>query len=189
VRTPGQLPEGFGYEPCFVTEEEQRELAAAITRERFSPIRMYGVEARRRAIHYGWNYSFESSRVSPGAPIPDYLQVLRQRAADFAEAAPGDLVEALVLHYPVGASIGWHRDAPAFGIVIGVSLLSACRLRFRRGMTGAWETAEIALEPRSAYLLSGAARTQWQHSVPAIEEPRYSITFRTLRPQTRSGTV
>ena len=87
----------------------------------------------------------------------------------------------MLTEYPPGAPIGWHRDAPPFGDVIGISLLSACRFRFRRGRTGAWETTEVQLMPRSIYLLTGPARTEWEHCIPAVSALRYSITFRTLR--------
>jgi alkylated DNA repair dioxygenase AlkB len=101
-------------------------------------------------------------------------------------AVPGDAgeqptAEILVQRYPPGSTIGWHRDAPAFGTVIGVSLASACRLRFQRGKGDARRVWEILLEPRSGYVLAGKARTSWQHSIPPTKELRYSITFRTLR--------
>jgi hypothetical protein len=63
----------------------------------------------------------------------------------------------------------------------GVLLLAACRLRFRRGAGAARPTPAAVLEPRSAYVLAGEARWQWQHSIPPLAAPRYSITFRTLR--------
>jgi alkylated DNA repair dioxygenase AlkB len=66
-------------------------------------------------------------------------------------------------------------------VVVGISLLSPCRFRFRRGRTGAWETTEVQLNPRSIYVLTGAARKEWQHGIPAVSETRYSLTFRTLR--------
>ena len=40
---------------------------------------------------------------------------------------------------------------------------------------------QIVAEPRSAYLLSGPARSVWEHSIPPVGEPRYSVTFRNLR--------
>jgi len=91
------------------------------------------------------------------------------------------LAEVLVTHYPPGAGIGWHRDAPAFGVVVGVSLLGACRLRFQQGRGAARKTRALTLAPRSAYVLDGAARWQWQHAIPPGREERYSVTFRTLR--------
>jgi DNA oxidative demethylase len=92
-----------------------------------------------------------------------------------------DLVEALVQRYPVGATIGWHRDAPAFGVVVGLSLAAASRLRFQRGKGDDRRVYELGLEPRSGYVLAGEARNAWQHSIRPARELRYSITFRTLR--------
>jgi len=122
-----------------------------------------------------------ASAVSPGPALPEFLLGLRDRCAALAGVEGAELAEALVTEYPAGAGIGWHRDAPAFGLVVAVSLLGRCRLRLRRGKPGAWETREVFLEPRSAYLLSGKARTVWQHHIPPTREPRYSITFRTVR--------
>jgi len=142
---------------------------------------MHGVVARRRVLHFGWSYAFDSARIAPGPEIPDYLLGLRERLGRFAAVAPEDLREALITEYPAGAGIGWHRDAPAFGIVAAVSLMAPCRMRFRRGETGQWETTEITLEPRSAYAITGVSRSGWQHSIPPTKALRYSITFRTLR--------
>jgi alkylated DNA repair dioxygenase AlkB len=94
---------------------------------------------------------------------------------------PEDLVEILVQRYPAGSTIGWHRDAPAFGIVVGISLLGAARLRFQRGRGDRRRTWEIGVEPRSGYVLAGEARRLWEHSIPPTKELRYSITFRSLR--------
>ena len=91
------------------------------------------------------------------------------------------MTQLLVSRYPPGAGIGWHRDAPQFGDVSGISLLTACRMRFRRGRPRAWETAEVTLEPCSAYVLSGPARARWQHHIPPVTKERWSMTFRTLR--------
>jgi alkylated DNA repair dioxygenase AlkB len=38
---------------------------------------------------------------------------------------------------------------------------------------------------RSAYLLRGPSRTEWEHSIPAVDELRYSITFRNLREEVK----
>ena len=143
---------------------------------------MHGVVAKRTARHFGFDYDYDQRRALADAePIPDWLQPLRERAAALAGAEPDELVEALVQRYPEGAQIGWHRDAPMFGTVVGISLRSAARMRFRRGSTGNWETYEVTLEPRSGYVLAGEARTKWQHHVPPTKSERYSITFRTLR--------
>jgi alkylated DNA repair dioxygenase AlkB len=116
---------------------------------------------------------------------------LRDRTGELIARDPEDLGEALVTEYAPGAGIGWHRDAPPFGIVVGVSLLSECTMQFRpwpvnkagEGASRAKRSKPLAqvLAPRSVYVLDGAARSQWQHHIPAAKELRYSITFRTLR--------
>lgn len=178
------LPPGFQYQPDFVSETEEAELAAGLRGLRFSEIRMRGMVARRRTVHFGWTYGYETWRIEPGPPIPDFLVPLRARAAALMGVEAGALVEVLVTEYTPGASIGWHRDAPMFGGVVGVSLLGACRFRFRRDGGGTRDTPELVLAPRSAYLLDGEARWAWQHSIPPPKSLRYSITFRTLRAQT-----
>lgn len=175
------LPEGLRHADEFLAVDEEQALVARFSTLDFHEVRMRGVVARRRVVQYGWKYSFESFRMTSGPALPDFLIPIRDRAAAFAGLPAEQLSEALITEYSPGATIGWHRDAPGFGVVAGISLGSAARFRFRRGQTGAWETAELRLEPRSIYVLEGAARSQWQHSIPAGKELRYSITFRTLR--------
>ena len=175
-------PEGFAYHADFISADEERLVADAVRRIEFSEVRIHGVAARRRVAHFGWIYAFETHDLVPGPPPPDEIEPLRVRAAALIGREPSALEEVLVTEYTPGATIGWHRDAPAFGAsVVGVSLLSACRMRFRRRRDGGWETYAVDLEPRSAYVLGGAARASWQHSIPPAKELRYSITFRTLR--------
>jgi alkylated DNA repair dioxygenase AlkB len=112
--------------------------------------------------------------------IPPFLLPLRARAAEFAGLGPGDLQHVLVTEYAPGAAIGWHRDKAVFAEVVGFSLRAPCRFRLRRKQGDRWERAAITAEPRSAYLLSGPARTEWEHSIPAVERLRYSITFRNV---------
>jgi alkylated DNA repair dioxygenase AlkB len=180
-------PEGFRYEEAFVSPDEERDLLTAIRRLEFHEVRMRGVAARRRVIQYGWKYSFESFRMTEGPPLPDFLLPIRDRAERFADLPAGDLSEGLITEYMPGAAIGWHRDAPGFGVVVGISLLSECRFRFRRGAIGAWESSELPMQPRSIYMLTGAARSEWQHSIPAVAALRYSITFRTMKGGRRNG--
>jgi alkylated DNA repair protein (DNA oxidative demethylase) len=175
------LPEGFQHADDFLGVDEEAALLERFRSLDFHEVRMRGVAARRRVIQYGWKYSFESLRMTQGPELPDYLRSIRDRAADFAGLAREDLSEALVTEYSPGAAIGWHRDAPGFGVVVGISLASNCRFRFRRGQTRNWTTTEVPLKPRSIYVLKGAARSEWQHSIPAVGELRYSITFRTMR--------
>lgn len=175
------LPAGFEYRAEFLSVEEERSLVEEIARLPFDEIRMHGVTAKRRAVHTGWLYGFQTWKVTPGPPIPEFLLPVRERVAEIAGEPPEELAEALVMEYPPGAGIGWHRDAPVFGVVLAVSLAGSCRLRFQSGKGAERRTAELLVEPRSAYALTGEARTEWQHSIPPVKELRYSITFRTLR--------
>ena len=175
------LPPGFVYRPELLTPDEEHAILAGVARLDYHEVRMRGQVARRRTAHFGWTYGYETWRIEPGPPIPEFLLALRPSAGALAGVAGGDLVEVLVTHYPPGAGIGWHRDAPMFGLVVGVSLASACRLRFQRGKGGERRTAAVVLEPRSAYVLDGAARWQWQHAIPPGKAERYSVTYRSLR--------
>jgi DNA oxidative demethylase len=182
TRAPLEQPAGLRYRSDVLAAADETGLLDVLTRLRFDPIVMHGQAAKRTARHYGLNYDYESRTPIPGEPVPDWLLPVRERAATFAAVDPGELVEVLVQRYPPGATIGWHRDAPAFGTVIGVSLRSESRLRFQRGKGEERRVWEVQLEPRSGYILAGQARTAWQHSIPPTKDLRYSITFRTLRP-------
>jgi alkylated DNA repair dioxygenase AlkB len=86
----------------------------------------------------------------------------------------------LCTEYDVEVSIGWHRDKPHFAEVFGLSLASACKFRFRRRTGEKWERFTLDAQRRSLYVMSGASRHIWEHSIPPVERPRYSITFRTM---------
>jgi alkylated DNA repair protein (DNA oxidative demethylase) len=179
------LPEGLVYRPDFLTPEEERELLDRFEALEFQEVVMRGQTARRVVRHFGLDYDYETFKVTPTEPLPQELEWLRERVAQLVDEQPEALAEILVTRYPPGAPIGWHRDAPAFGKVIGISIGAPSRMRFQRGKGKEREVAELVLEPRSAYVLDGPARTQWQHSIPPVKALRYSITFRTLR--ARSG--
>jgi alkylated DNA repair dioxygenase AlkB len=177
--SPGAtLPDGFQYQPDLVSPEEERRL---LERVRELPLREFefqGYVGKRRVMSYGWQYDFNERVLRRTDDIPSWLLPLRELAAGFAGMKPADLQQALVTEYDIGAAIGWHRDKAIFGQVVGISLLSSCRFRLRRKVGPAWERASLIVGPRSAYLLSGASRTEWEHSIPAVEALRYSITFR-----------
>ena len=147
---------------------------------------MHGRTAKRTVRHFGYDYDYEAWKVRPAEPLPSGLASLRERCAEVAGLEPDELAQTLVSRYPPGAGIGWHRDAPMFGPkVVGVSLLSPCRMRFQRRRADVRFLYELGLAPRSIYVLAGKARSAWQHSIPATKGLRYSITFRTLRNESR----
>jgi DNA oxidative demethylase len=173
--------EGFRYQPGFISREEELALVNAIQSLPFGIVTFRGVEAKRRVVQFGWDYRFETRKATPSDPIPSFLLPIQARAAVLADIEAERLEEVLVTEYQPGAAIGWHRDAPPFGIIIGISLLSSCKMRLKPMEGGRGDTLAIELEPRSVYVFSGAARSDWQHSIPPAKELRYSITFRTLR--------
>ena len=185
--TVSEEPEGLAYRPDFITEREEQDLLAFMDEIDFREFTMRGQVARRTVRHFGYDYDYESyGTIARADPLPEALVWLRDRCAGFADLEPEELAQTLVSRYPEGAGIGWHRDAPMFGAkVVGVSLLSACRMRFQRNAGGVRRVYELELASRSAYVLAGKARSAWQHSIPATKSLRYSITFRTLKNPSR----
>ncbi|HEX4196090.1 MAG TPA: alpha-ketoglutarate-dependent dioxygenase AlkB [Caulobacteraceae bacterium] len=173
------LPEGLRYQPELITPDEEARLVETFAELPFKPFEFHGYLGKRRVVAFGWRYDYGARAVDEAAPIPDFLKPIRERAAAFAGLAPEDLQQAMINEYEPGAGIGWHRDKPQFGEVVGLSLLSACNLRFRRKTPDGWERRSLKPEPRSAYLLTGPARSQWQHSIPGVPALRYSVNFRT----------
>jgi alkylated DNA repair dioxygenase AlkB len=181
------LPDGFAYRDGFITRDEESALVRHIEAIEFGQFEMRGVVAKRRVAFYGQSYD-----EGPARPIPEFLFALRDRAAAWAGVAPDALAMALINEYRPGAPIGWHRDAPQYGIVAGISLLSPCRMKLRPYVSPSQlsqsghraprkTTHELTLAPRSGYLITGRARSHFEHSIPAVDALRYSITFRTLR--------
>jgi alkylated DNA repair dioxygenase AlkB len=182
------VPSGFHYRDDFVAADEEASLIGEIDQVEFSTFEMRGVAARRRVAFFGASYDAGGASV---APMPDFLLPLRDTLARWAKVEADAFAMALINQYPPGAPIGWHRDAPQYDIVAGVSLLSACRMKFRPYVSPRDQIAspgrrrvathEIMLERRSAYLMTGDARSRFEHHIPAVNALRYSVTFRTLR--------
>jgi len=174
------MPEGLRYAPDFISGTEEAELARRIESLEFRPFEFRGFLGKRQTVSFGWSYRFDGSGLGAAAPIPDWLMPVRERAASFAGLSPEALEHALLVKYDEGAGLGWHRDRPVFGDVIGISLLSPAPLRFRRRAGSKWQRFTLPAEPRSIYLLRGPARGEWEHSLAPVAALRYSITFRTL---------
>lgn len=187
---PEDGPPGFAYRDGFISEVEEATLAESITHVTFSTFEMRGVVARRRVAFFGQSYDRADAQ-----PFPDFLFPLRERVAAWAGIGSDAFAMALINEYPPGAPIGWHRDAPQYDIVSGISLLSECRMRFRpyrspaaavRTNAKRSATHEVTLMPRSAYLMTGESRTSYEHHIPPVGRLRYSLTFRTLRSRQRA---
>jgi alkylated DNA repair dioxygenase AlkB len=179
--TQAAYPEGFRYQADVITADMERHLLEEFRDLPFREFEFHGYTGKRRVVSFGWKYDFSARTLQEVTPIPDFLLPVRATAAAFAGLAPEALEHVLVTEYSAGAAIGWHKDKGVFGDVIGISLKSACTFRLRRALGDTWERVNLTAEPRSAYLLRGPSRTEWEHSIPAVDELRYSLTFRTRR--------
>jgi alkylated DNA repair dioxygenase AlkB len=178
------MPAGFRYAPDAIGAAEETRLVDALADLPFKEFEFQGFLGKRRVVSFGLRYDFNGGGLKTAEPMPPFLLALRERAAAFAGLEPDRLPHALITEYRPGAAIGWHRDRPNYDDVIGLSLLSPCNFRMRRKRATSWERAAMRLDRRSLYLLRGPSRQEWEHSIPAMEELRYSITFRSLRAPT-----
>ena len=182
-----QVPDGFVHRQNFISEAEEHELIREIQKLQLTPFKYYQFTGKRRTVSFGWEYEFGKSDITTAPDIPDFLLPVRTRAANLFDIDPNSLIQTSIIEYSTGSPIGWHRDIPHFGIVFGISLGAACRMRFRKYVRGRRknltrdEILSIELQPRSVYLMSGASREIWQHSIPPVKELRYAIMMRTLR--------
>jgi len=176
-------PRGFQYREEILSEEEEAALAASLAQLDLKPFEFHGHVGNRRVVSFGLDYDY-SRRAVEGAPeMPSFLADLLVRAAEFAGCDQAAFRQVGVNEYRSGAGVGWHKDKPQFGIIVGVSLLGPATLRFRKAEGAGWIRVSHPLRPRSIYILSGEARTEWEHSIPAVDRLRYSINFRTLSDQ------
>jgi alkylated DNA repair dioxygenase AlkB len=188
-----QVPDGFIYRQNFVSEAEEQELIREIQKLQLEPFKYYQFTGKRRTASFGWQYEFGASEITAAPEMPLFLLPLRARAGKVFKIDPASLIQTSIIEYSTGSPIGWHRDIPYFGIVVGVSLGAACRMRFRKysrvrsKKLNRDEVLSLELEPRSVYLMSGASREIWQHSIPPVKELRYAIMMRTLRAKPEKG--
>ncbi len=182
-----QLPDGFTYREDFTSEAEEQKLIREIQKLQLTPFKYYQFTGKRRTVSFGWQYEFGASEITAAPAIPPFLLPLRIRAGSRFGIDPNSLVQTSIIEYSTGSPIGWHRDLPYFGVVVGISLGAQCRIKFRNHhrvrskAAHRGEILSIELQPRSIYLMSGAAREIWQHSIPPVKRLRYSIMMRTLR--------
>ncbi len=185
--TSVKMPEGFIYHQNFISETEEHELVGEIQKLELTPFRYYQFTGKRRTASFGWQYEFGENEITTAPDMPSFLLPVRTRAGKFFDIDPNSLVQTSIIEYSTGSPIGWHRDIPHFGLVVGISLGAACRMRFRKYRRARTkhshrdEISSIELQPRSIYVMSGDARETWQHSIPPVKELRYAIMMRTLR--------
>jgi alkylated DNA repair dioxygenase AlkB len=172
-------PEGLRYAAEFVSPAAERALIDRIAALPLQPFQFGPYEGKRRVASFGFRYDYTLRRLQDADPIPDWLAPIIRQVEAFGGPAT-HIAQVLCTEYDTGVGIGWHRDKPHFDRVFGLSLGSACKFRFRRAAGQKWQRFTLTAEPRSLYMMSGPSRQVWEHSIPAVEQPRYSITFRTM---------
>jgi alkylated DNA repair dioxygenase AlkB len=179
-----KLPDGFCYFENFLTLEEEDNLLNVIRKIEVKPMIFQGFEAKRKVASFGYDYSFDKRQLTRGKNIPAEFNDLILKVAAHLAILPDAFAEVLVTEYPVNAAINWHRDAPPFDVIVGISLLSDCTFKLRphdKNKQGRKATLSLNVKRRSLYVMSGESREEWQHSTAPVSEVRYSITLRTLR--------
>jgi Alkylated DNA repair protein len=176
------LPEGMRYAEEVISAPLEKKLVDFIAALPLQPFEFVGgLKGNRKVVSFGFKYDWGSHQLQEANPIPQFILHLREEVAPFAGIAAEKLEQVLVTEYAPGAGIGWHKDRPHFDEVVGVSLLAPCLFRLRRKAGATWERKSFTAAPRSAYLLSGASRSGWEHSIPPLKQLRYSVTFRSFR--------
>lgn len=163
-----------------ISPAEERMLIDRIDATDLAPFRFQGWTGKRLTRSFGWSYDFEIGRPRDAPPIPDWLRPFRDRAASLAGLNADALIQALLIRYYPGAGIGWHRDRPIYGHIVGISLGEPATMRFRRRRADGFDRQSVPLDPRGGYHMTGPARHEWEHSIAPMERPRWSITFRSL---------
>jgi alkylated DNA repair dioxygenase AlkB len=178
--TPPPMPAGFRYEEDIISEAEEAALVASLATLQLKPFEFHGHVGNRRVTSFGLRYDYERRAVEAADCFPSFVGDLRNKAAKFAGREVDEFQQGGVNEYPPGAGIGWHKDKPQFGVIVGVSLLAPATMRLRLAAGTSWIRKAQKLNPRSIYILEGEARTRWEHSIPPVDSLRYSLTFRTL---------
>ena len=173
-------PEGLGYAEEFVSSAAEKTLIGHISALPLRALFQFGqYEGKRRVASFGFRYDYTMRRLEEADPILEWLGSIIEKVEAFG--GPGTRIgQVLCTEYDVGVGIDWHQDKPHFDRVFGLSLGSACKFRFRRPAYTKWERFTLEARPRSIYMMSGPSREVWEHSIPAVEAQRYSITFRTM---------
>jgi alkylated DNA repair dioxygenase AlkB len=173
-------PQGLRYQPDFISPTIERELIAQISALPLVPFQFGAHQGKRRVASFGWRYDYTRQKLESAEETPEWLEPIIARIEAFEELPAGAVGQVLCTEYEQGAGIGWHRDKPHFDKVFGLSLGSDCKFRFRRRRGEKWERYTLEAQARSLYLMSGESRQVWEHSIPSVETPRCSITFRTM---------
>jgi alkylated DNA repair dioxygenase AlkB len=177
-----EQPDGFRYLPDVLSATEEDRLVAQLEQLPLTPFEFRGYLAKRRIYSFGHKYVFAGQKPRADSDIPDYLMPLTHIASRISGKPAAAFAQIMVSEYAPGAGIGWHLDRPSYEDIVGVSLLAPCTLRLRHKTGETWERRSALIEPRSAYLLQGPVRNDWEHSIDPMNLLRYSVTLRSFRP-------
>lgn len=177
---------GLSYRSNYIDEPEQRALLDTIDQQPWL------TDLKRRVQHYGYKYDYKARTVTPElylGPLPGWMMPLANRLHlnGLFSTTPD---QAIINEYQPGQGISAHVDCvPCFGSEIAsLSLGSACVMEFTHPHHN---RQTKVLEPCSLFILTGAARYDWQHCIPARKSDvigcikinrarRVSITFRNV---------
>jgi alkylated DNA repair dioxygenase AlkB len=185
--TPAPNIEGLLYIPDFISASEEQNLIHSVDQNPWLN------DLKRRVQHYGYKYDYKARRVGAESflgPLPEWVAPFAHKlhANKFFPSIPD---QAIVNEYQPGQGISAHIDCvPCFeGVIASLSLCSGATMQLANPRHGIKH--DLYLQPRSLILLSGEARYQWTHAIPArksdhvngfkIErERRVSLTFRSV---------
>ena len=177
---PPSFPPGFYYYPEFISAAEEDALLETVRGMELPAFRYEGYTAKRRTASFGFDFHFSTGQLTEGKPIPAVFRAIMAKTAGMAGLPPEAFKELLVTQYPPGSVINWHRDAPPFRLIAGISLQADCQFRLRPyGLRKPLLSFPVAR--RSLYVMEGEVRSGWQHSIAPVQQERYSITLRTLQ--------
>ncbi|SEO26928.1 Alkylated DNA repair dioxygenase AlkB [Niastella yeongjuensis] len=179
------LPEGFYYYPDFISQAEEQQLMEIIQQIELHAMVFHQYTAKRKVASFGYDYNFSTRKITKGISIPETFNWIIDRVSEQLMVSRDQIAELLVTEYPVGSVINWHRDAPPFESIAGISLGIDCIFKLRpyeKSLQSRKSIISLPVRQRSLYIMQGPARTDWEHSTAPITDIRYSITFRTLKP-------
>jgi alkylated DNA repair dioxygenase AlkB len=178
------FPEGFSYAPDFLTEGEEADLFDLVKNIDLHNFSFQGFKANRKVASFGYDYSFDNGKLTKGKEIPNAFDFIVEKVSKHVSVPPYEFAELLVTEYAPGTVINWHRDAPPFDLIAGISIMGDCTFRLRPHDKAKQTRSSIISFPvnrRSLYIIQGPARSEWQHSITPVKQTRYSITLRTLK--------
>lgn len=181
---PATIIDGFTYVQNFINPQEEKHLLEEIAKLDLHTFKFQGYEAKRNVASFGYDWNFDSKTLSKGKDIPIAFYDILLKTAQHLGLEKENFAELLVTEYPIGSVINWHRDAPPFDLIAGISLLSDCRFRLRpqeKSQQIKSKTKSFDVQRRSLYVMQSSARSEWQHSISPVKNIRYSITLRTLK--------